>query len=362
MGNQPASGIQHETKREHEDDHDRRAAERRAQEVEEAAALRARHQAAAARVERGERGRGEQRVDHAHHAREARIPQAEEQRPPPELLRPVPRGVGRLALVGHRLLGRQRPQLEPVRQRVRRREVGTAPACGDAIGSVAIDGLVAAVVMKITGQRGRQPGAARSDVLLLEVGEVAPRGGLGDVVLGAPPARLGRDQQDLVAGSQALAGLGEVVELTRVEVGVELDVDRPQPPPVREPEREVAAALARAPAADPALAAEHPQEAREAVVPVVVARNGAQVGSGLLVLAPQRGGEGPEEVVLVGLDRRRRIHLVAAEDQQLAARQDRRRLHRRAAAGPAARPSCRSSESRPRCRRGNRATAPARSE
>ena len=38
--------------------------------------------------------------------------------------------------------------------------------------------------------------------------------------------------------------------------------------------------------------------------------------------------EGAEEVVLVGLHRRRRIHLVAAENQQLAARQNRRRLHR----------------------------------
>ena len=86
-------------------------------------------------------------------------------------------------------------------------------------------------------------------------------------------------------------------------------------------EREVAAPLARAPAADPALRAEQPQEADEAVVPVVVAGRRVHVGLVAGLRARQRGGERPLEAVLVGLRRGARIDLVSAQQQHPAARQ-----------------------------------------
>ena len=178
--------------------------------------------------------------------------------------------------------------------------------------------------MQVAGERGHQPGAlaATPDVVLLEVREVAPRRRLDLVGLGVHPTRLGGDQHHLVLGPEVPPHRLEVLELLGVEVGVELDVDRPEPPLVRQPQREVAGRLAGPPAPDPAVsAAEHAQEAREPVVPVVVSRHCPYVRGRLGLAAVERCGERAEEVILVGLDRGGGVDLVSAQHEQLAPRQ-----------------------------------------
>ena len=122
-----------------------------------------------------------------------------------------------------------------------------------------------------------------------------------------------------MAGLEVAARLAEVLELRSVDVRVELGVDAPEPPRLRQAERKVAPALARPPRADPAALREEAHEARQPVVPVVVAGNrvevrnlvGRQVGQGRPV--------GPGESLRVPLPARPRIDLIAAEDEQPAA-------------------------------------------
>ena len=117
----------------------------------------------------------------------------------------------------------------------------------------------------------------------------------------------------------------EVEDLTGVEILGELDVGAPDPPVVRQADREIAAVLRAQPAADAifrgvteARLAEHVVERAEPVVPVVVAGQHEQqtppvaVGGGR-----QRRRVRHREALAVGGARRERIHLVAAHDQQL---------------------------------------------
>src|SRR4029450_11331796 len=118
-------------------------------------------------------------------------------------------------------------------------------------------------------------------------------------------------------GARAREPPAEELQLGLVHVHVELDVDAPQPPVVRQLDREVAAALPGGPAAYPAVLGKQPQEAGEPVVPVVVA--GDRVHRGVLAHGPRQGGpERPLEAVLVVLGAGARIHLVAAEHQDVA--------------------------------------------
>ena len=131
-----------------------------------------------------------------------------------------------------------------------------------------------------------------------------------------------RGQDELGRLATPRRPLAEEVELGLVDEHVELDVDAPQPPAVRQLDREVAAALAGAPAADPAVLAEQAQEPGEPVVPVVVAGDG--VHGGVVAHRPgQCGPERPLEPVLVVLGAGARVHLVAAEHQDVAAGQRR---------------------------------------
>ncbi len=151
---------------------------------------------------------------------------------------------------------------------------------------------------------------AFGDELAFDELEIAVGVGIVDV----GPARLGGAEDQPVTRLHEPGGLLEVVDLGGVDVRVVLDVDPPQPVPVRQPDREVAAVLARLSPADPTLLAEHPHEPGQAVVPVVVAgdREHARVLGGR---PRQRRLVRADEAALVLRRRADRIHLVAPEDQ-----------------------------------------------
>ena len=145
------------------------------------------------------------------------------------------------------------------------------------------------------------------------------------VVVVMQPARLGEAENDVVAGLRLIGHQVEVVALAVVEVVGELDVGAPDPPVVRQLDREVAAMLMAAPSAelraypcgDPiSRGAEERAERDKAVIPVVVAGNGEE-------LALRRVcGEGPvvgiAQAGLVFVLRGIRIDLVAAHDEKFA--------------------------------------------
>ena len=176
-------------------------------------------------------------------------------------------------------------------------------------------------MVHVAGEHERDLGAGRGDHLAEEVvGGVVDVGLLGRL----HPGRVRRADDDAVAGLDLLGDLAEVRQLRVVEVGALLGVDGEQPPPLRQPQCEVAAGLGGLPPADVGALApgEDPQEGGQAVVPVVVARQGVENGRRLAVGDGRKGGAvRTAEAVLVRLAARRRIDLVAAHDQRLAARQ-----------------------------------------
>ena len=113
----------------------------------------------------------------------------------------------------------------------------------------------------------------------------------------------------------------EVAELRVVDVGVELGVERPQPAALGELDREVAAGLHGLPGADRALRAELAHEARQPVVPVVVAGQREEQRALRRREEGKRGVERRDELLLVGVPLGGGIDLIAAEDQDLAAGQ-----------------------------------------
>ena len=108
---------------------------------------------------------------------------------------------------------------------------------------------------------------------------------------------------------------------------MQLSVTADQPPSVRQLDGEVAAALAGPPAGETAAAdvgAEQAGERRQPVVPVVVAGHGVDVRALVREVVAEGGGVGRDQPPLVLLAARRRVDLVAAEHQQVAARQPHR--------------------------------------
>jgi hypothetical protein len=118
--------------------------------------------------------------------------------------------------------------------------------------------------------------------------------------------------------------LAEVPDLRVVDVRAELGVDTDQPPALRQLHHEVAAGLHRAPRAERAALREEPQERGEPVVPVVVAGQCHEHRRRVHRAGPERRAVGPLHPVLVAGRGRRRVDLVAAENQQPAARQPQR--------------------------------------
>jgi hypothetical protein len=144
---------------------------------------------------------------------------------------------------------------------------------------------------------------------------------LGVAVFDPPGFR--RAQDDSIAGLEELGLLVEIGVLRAIDIRLKLYVEGPQPPVVRQPEREIAPALLGFPDSEPAARrlAEAAQKRREPVVPVVVAWNGEEFGS-LLVQFP-----GTRTVIGIVASRRvilRRcdgIDLISAENENVGARQ-----------------------------------------
>ena len=149
------------------------------------------------------------------------------------------------------------------------------------------------------------------------------------VVLVVVPARLWCAEDELWRLRRMLLHrLGDALKvehLTGIEILRELNVGAPDPPVVRQPDREIAAVLRAHPAADAILRrapeprlAEHVIEGTQAVIPVVVAGQYEQKPPPRAVGGSrQRGLVGKLEAVAVSLAARERIDLVAAHDEQL---------------------------------------------
>ena len=120
--------------------------------------------------------------------------------------------------------------------------------------------------------------------------------------------------------------LAEVLELRPVEVGVELDVGRPKPPAVGQAKDEVAATLTRPPRSNPGALGEEAREARQAVVPIVVAGNREEMRHFVLGEVRESRAVGADEAVAVRLPARTWIDLIASEDERAAALGDKARL------------------------------------
>ena len=161
--------------------------------------------------------------------------------------------------------------------------------------------------------------------------------GLRPRALGLQPAGRRRAEDDLRV-AEVQAGAAEVGELLGVDRRVELAVHRPQPPPRRQLHREVAAGLERAPAADvvalvarghrdellarPRVAlhpglAEVAAEGGQPVVPVVVAGQRHHRREVDHLVEDRRRAQHLVEPLFVLQRRGHRVHLVAAEHQQV---------------------------------------------
>ena len=199
-------------------------------------------------------------------------------------------GVRWIVLAEHRLR-----HVDTVGQRVRRRQECPAPTGGD-LGPrppLVVDVRVVGVVVAVAGDHHDRVDPLGHELALDEL-EVA----VGVRVLDVGPARLGRAEDQPVVALHQRRRAAEVGDLGAVDVGVVLDVDAPQPMPVRQAEREVAAALLGLTPADPGLLPEHAHEAGQPVVPVVVA--GDRVHHRMIGVGPrQRRLERAEEPVLV---------------------------------------------------------------
>ena len=263
----------------------------------------------------------EQRIDRADqnpervHAGDAR------EDPVAEVIRLLARGRGPPQRVPGGRLGLGAGQLHARAQAVRCRGVGPAASGGDPMPRAARGlALITRVVVLVAGQRQCDLGPCVRHQRLLDVAQGLPRSRLHQlrrrIGLSVGPARLRRRDDHAVAALQFVARGPEVGELRAVDVGVELDVGRPEPPAIGEPEGEVAALLLGPPAPDPVALAEKAHEARQPVVPVVVA--GDRVHVRLVGLGDKRQGRpiGTHEPVPIGVPVRRRVDLVTAEHEQ----------------------------------------------
>src|SRR5438876_1155366 len=120
------------------------------------------------------------------------------------------------------------------------------------------------------------PRSGRSQDLLLEIGKVALPARILDVAV--DPVGLGGSHNDPITVPDMLPrDLPEVIQLTHVDLGLELHIHAPEPPAARQEKGEVAALLQRLPLANPPPSVEQPGEADEAVVPVMVAGNDEEI-------------------------------------------------------------------------------------
>src|SRR5713101_8012606 len=130
-----------------------------------------------------------------------------------------------------------------------RRQIGATTPAHDSVKVGVVDTLVATVVMEIAGDPDVNVGSLRRDDALFQEREVALEYGVLDVAV--EPVRLGaRENHPIPKLDVFLADLREVLELAEVDIRLELDVHRPQPPAVRQLDGEVAPLLFRLPAAD----------------------------------------------------------------------------------------------------------------
>ena len=133
------------------------------------------------------------------------------------------------------------------------------------------------------------------------------------------PGRLRGARDQPVAVGHLLPDLAEVLQLEPVDVGVELDVEAEQPPAMRQPEGEVGSELLAVPSAHRLGLPEHPQERRESVVPVVVARDRVRDRSWIAAIGQCRRRIDVGGASLVVADVAGRVDLVAAHHQDRSA-------------------------------------------
>ena len=164
--------------------------------------------------------------------------------------------------------------------------------------------------MQVAREGQAQRGAV-ADHRPLEIVEHVGCGGI--VVVRGGPGRLGRAQHNLRSRLQSPGSLLEVIELAGVDVGAQRHVDRPQVPVVRQSQGEVAAGLGAPPAADPPTLAELLDEARQPVVPVVVAGDREQPPR--IPCPRQHRAERADQPVAVLLHGRERVCLVPAQNE-----------------------------------------------
>ncbi|APR76127.1 Hypothetical protein A7982_01474 [Minicystis rosea] len=145
---------------------------------------------------------------------------------------------------------------------------------------------------------------------------------LGRAIL---PIGLGGAENGAVAGLHLFDGR-ERLELGFVDVAAQLDVDRDEPCPKRQLEREVTPLLGRVPITDVVAPAEEAHEGAEPIVPIVIPRDGEELRPRLIALAGLEGQGGRirhDEPLLVPFGGRRGIDLVAAHHQNTPAREPR---------------------------------------
>ena len=234
-----------------------------------------------------------------------------------------------------------------------------AAAAADQIIAVALD--PAAIMMAVAGQDQLQLVAHRFAWLgpaflaiavrghARQAGEPLQIAEAGELLFGIlrvdiGPGRIGDAQDQLRARLHPISGgVLEIVDLRLVDIAFELAVRTPHPPVARQSDGEIAARLLGLPSADHlalaadaeidlianhAAPAEQAEKGIEAVIPVVIAGDGVKVRPVRRVVGPARRAvraigmiERHHEPVAILLDRRGRIDLVAAEDEQPPARQ-----------------------------------------
>src|SRR6185295_4613321 len=113
--------------------------------------------------------------------------------------------------------------------------------------------------------------------------------------------------------------MSEVADLCRVEVGLQLHVESPYPPAVRQLDRKITAALLCRPLADPAfLLTEQADERGQPVIPIMVAGQRIDGLAVRWILAfGARAIEGTFHPMPVLLSRGNWIYLVAAKNREV---------------------------------------------
>src|SRR5712692_1054294 len=122
---------------------------------------------------------------------------------------------------------------------------------------------MAPVMVQVAGKHEEYLRLGPGNDFFFEERKIALQLGTVDVSI-HPMGFCGRQDHAITRLHVVVGDASEVVELRLIDVRFQLDVNSPEPPAVRQPDRKITASLSSLPTPDPSLLAKQSREAHEA--------------------------------------------------------------------------------------------------